>query len=183
MTSPAQLTAAELLALHDEVIALFGGKRDARTMILDPAMGQSTGALWLEATAGLGSDVDDPTHFLCAVASNPELLIPIPLNEGDRVTEVKVSVKQMGTGVITAVLYRLEGTGTPRVRIASAKTSGATVDYQELTLAVVGADGDVGPLPYLVPADKAMVLVIQAGNTAAGDAFGGGELTFDHPYP
>lgn len=169
MATPAQLAVAEVHALLDGVIALFAGRRDARTISLDPAR-QSTGAFWQEAIAGLGSDQDDATHFVCSIASTPELHVPLPLNEGDRILAVVASCKQTGAGAVKAELYSLAG-GARTLR-ASAQTAGATLDYQELSLTG-------GGMPYTVPANTSMLLVITAGGQ--GDAFGGSELTFDHP--
>jgi hypothetical protein len=163
---PKPLLVAEVHALHDAVIGLFAGARGPRTMMLDPAQGQSTGDFWAPAAG-------DPTHFICTVAATPELIIGIPLNEGDQILSCNVSLKQVGGGAVTATLWELDG--ATNNSIATVSTTGATIEAQDLPL----AGGGIG-LPYTVPANVAVALIIQAGG-AVGDAFGGGELTFDHP--
>ena len=165
MTSPAQLAAAELNALMDDVIALFNGTRDSRTLVIDPAAMTASGTNWAE-------DPDSELTHVKAAAIAAEATCSLPANPGDRILGVTVRLKQVGATLnMTAKLYSTAaGVRTER---ASVTASATTLEFQTLALTFsVGTS-------YTVPADTAMTLVVTAGQV--GDLFGGATAPVDHP--
>lgn len=159
MSTPSKLTVSRVHALLDAVIALFAGRRDPRSQVIDPVAFVGGATVWWVPT-------EDRTAATAAGAGGVATY-PIPLNVGDRLQTVVVHLQQAGAAAVTATIYELAGGA--RTALDSITTATAITDYQALSL-------EPG---HTVTAGTAIVLELVAGS--AGDQFAGALATFDHP--
>lgn len=161
---PEQLALATIHALQDELIALFNGERSSRKWIIDPSL------LHGDSSIGWADDTDSLRSYPEAAGSAAGFAIPVPVNEGDRVVEVKINVYQESGTALTVHLYSVDSSGARTSRGSASTPGGSGADaWHELTITV----------GYTVGANVS--ICIGGASAVQYDKIGGGYVEIDHP--
>src|SRR5574343_695720 len=106
-----QIKSADLNDIQD---CLIGDKHGSRVLNIDAAMAMGVSSNWGYTSLNLGLAYDPQWYHSVAVADE-ELIIPVPLGIGDRISAVTCYLFAGASGILKAQLYKgAAGTSTAK---------------------------------------------------------------------